>query len=94
METLSKLGKLLLYTGYAEMQLEIARQQLCRSKDFEPYASFLRLDTTGKGYVTPSDLLAFTTKKTATGCHHSRVAAEHTVRYFSANSDCRLKFPE
>ena len=39
-ETKKKLGKLLMNTGESEQRIEFARQNLCKTQAFEPYASF------------------------------------------------------
>jgi hypothetical protein len=38
--TKKKLGKLLTHTGESEQRIEFARQSLCKSQAFEPYAAF------------------------------------------------------
>lgn len=55
-----KLAKLLIHIGETEMQIEFARQMLCKAPSFEPYASFQRIDRAGKGYISPKDILAYT----------------------------------
>ena len=59
MVTKKKLAKLLIHTGEIEMQIEFARQNLCKAPAFEPYASFQRIDRAGKGYISPKDILNF-----------------------------------
>jgi hypothetical protein len=39
-ETIRKLGALLMLYGTGEVMLESERQRLCKLKQFEPYASF------------------------------------------------------
>jgi len=58
--TKKKLAKLFIHTGESEMNIEMARQALCKMKGFEPYAAFQRIDRAGKGYLTPRDLLNYT----------------------------------
>lgn len=59
METKHILANLLLISGEYEVKLEKYRQKLCQQKEFEPYASFQRIDRFQKGYITPTDLLNF-----------------------------------
>lgn len=40
MTTKKRLAKLFIYTGESELDLEFARQNLCKASLFEPYASF------------------------------------------------------
>lgn len=40
MITKKKLAKLLIHIGESEMQIETARQHLCKAPSFEPYAAF------------------------------------------------------
>ena len=58
-ETKRKLGKILELTGESEQNLEIDRQKLCNCKSFEPYASFQRLDRSGKGFISCKDIQNF-----------------------------------
>jgi hypothetical protein len=58
-ETQKKLGKLMLVTAESEEQLELSRQRLCKTKQFEPYASYQRIDRGGKGYISIKDLQNF-----------------------------------
>lgn len=57
--TLKKLGKLLAFIGENEQRLEFARQNLCKLREFEPYAAFQRLDRAGKGFVVAKDIANF-----------------------------------
>ena len=59
MITKKKLAKLLIHIGEQEMQIEFARQHLCKAPSFEPYAAFQRIDRSGKGYISPKDLLNY-----------------------------------
>ena len=59
MVTKKKLAKLMIHTGEIEIQIEFARQNLCKAPAFEPYASFQRIDRVGKGYISPKDVLLF-----------------------------------
>jgi hypothetical protein len=54
-----KLAKLLIHVGETEMQIELARQHLCKAPSFEPYAAFQRIDRAGKGYLSPKDFLHY-----------------------------------
>jgi len=58
--TKKKLAKLLIHIGETEMQIEFARQHLCKASAFEPYAAFQRIDRAGKGYISPKDVLQYT----------------------------------
>jgi hypothetical protein len=58
-ETIHKVGALLLFTGQIEQEIELTRQRLCKAIMFEPYAAFQRLDRGGKGYITAPDFLKF-----------------------------------
>lgn len=40
MSVLKKLSKLLVYIGETELQVEFARQNICKNNAFEPYAAF------------------------------------------------------
>ena len=51
-----KLVKLFMCVGETELQIEFARQNLCKAKNFEPYAAFQRVDRHDKGYIVPRDL--------------------------------------
>lgn len=55
-----KMAKLLIHIGESEMQIEFARQHLCKAPSFEPYAAFQRIDRAGKGYISPKDILNYT----------------------------------
>ena len=44
MSALKKLSKILVYIGETELQIEFARQNLCKASSFEPYAAFQRID--------------------------------------------------
>lgn len=46
---------ILLSFARAEKQLEILRQTLCELEDFEPYATFRRLDFQRKNYLQAID---------------------------------------
>ena len=59
MKSVKKLGKLLAFIGESEQHIEYQRQNLCKLKAFEPYATFQRIDRAAKGYVTPRDLANF-----------------------------------
>ena len=56
---LKKLTKLLMLVGETELQIEFARQNLCKAKNFEPYAAFQRVDRQDKGYIVTRDLLKY-----------------------------------
>ena len=56
---LRKLVKLLMYVGETEMQIEFARQNLCKAQNFEPYAAFQRVDRDDKGYVVARDIYRY-----------------------------------
>ena len=58
-ETLTKLAKVLKLVGDTEISIELNRQSLAKLKQFEPYASFQRIDRASKGYITPKDFLNF-----------------------------------
>lgn len=57
--TKKKLAKLLIHLGESELQIEFARQNLCKNPSFEPYASFQRIDRAGKGYITSKDIMNY-----------------------------------
>ena len=59
MTTMKRLARLLTHTGESEQKVEFSRQQLCKTQAFEPYASFQRLDRSGKGYITARDVANF-----------------------------------
>jgi hypothetical protein len=40
MSAFKKLSKILVYIGETELQIEFARQNLCKLSSFEPYAAF------------------------------------------------------
>ena len=48
-----------MFVGETEMQIEFARQNLCKAKNFEPYAGFQRVDRQDKGYMLPRDLYRY-----------------------------------
>ena len=54
-----KLAKLLIHIGETEMNIESARQTLCKAPSFEPYAAFQRIDRAGKGYISSKDLIYY-----------------------------------
>ena len=56
MSVLKKVSKLLVFIGETELQIEFARQNLCKANAFEPYAAFQRLDRHAKGYVIAKDI--------------------------------------
>jgi len=58
-QILKKLAKAFQYIGETEMQIEFARQNLCRCNNFEPYASFQRIDRDGKGFITGRDFCKY-----------------------------------
>ena len=56
---LRKLVKLFVYIGETEMQIEFARQNLCKAANFEPYAAFQRVDRDDKGYILARDVYRY-----------------------------------
>ena len=58
-QILKKVGKSFLFIGETEMQIEFARQNLCRCNSFEPYASFQRIDRIGKGFIVGRDFYKY-----------------------------------
>ena len=59
MTILKKLSKLLVFIGETELQIEFARQNICKLHSFEPYAAFQRLDRDQKGFLVQKDLQRF-----------------------------------
>ena len=48
-----------MYVGETEMQIEFARQNLCKAQNFEPYAAFQRVDREDKGYILAKDVYRY-----------------------------------
>ena len=68
-----------------ERKIEILRQELCNSGDFEPYRAFIFLDSNKKGKILISDIKSFIEK--------NRIASfsENIYRiffnYYESNND-------
>jgi Ca2+-binding EF-hand superfamily protein len=58
-DTKLKLKDVFTCLGQEEIGIEKLRQVLASLKEFEPYASFKRIDREGSGYITPSKLSKF-----------------------------------
>ena len=103
MTTKKRLGKFFAFIGDSELALEFARQNLCKAEAFEPYASFMRLDRSAKGYLTPRDLLAILRyplyislilirdNRIDTG---EELNAKQVISYFDSTGEGRLLYTE
>ena len=49
----------LLTLARSEKKIELLREKLCEIEDFEPYASFRRIDRTCKNYIDEEDVKLF-----------------------------------
>ena len=90
-ETEARLAKVLAEIGRGEGRLELERQALTKENDYSPYACFLRIDRSHKGWVNSVDLLNFLRDNgifaTETECHY-------LVKFFDVDLDGRLDYLE
>ena len=89
---IKKLGKLLMFTGETEMQIEFARQKLCKAKLFEPYAAFQRIDRQDKGFLVVKDIYKFIKDSGFTNFDETNVF--HFLKYFDSTYERRLYFSD
>ena len=54
-----RLKTLLVEISKSEKQIEVLREVLGEQPDFEPYASFRRIDRNRKGHITANDITLF-----------------------------------
>lgn len=57
--TIKLVSDFLLTVARTEKKIELLREKLCENEDFEPYASFRRIDRDCKNFLTEDDLKAF-----------------------------------
>jgi Ca2+-binding EF-hand superfamily protein len=65
---------------------------LCKLSDFEPYASFKRIDWDGTGYLTATKIAKFLKENGYR--EYNKEDLRLVVRYFDQNSDMRLDYHE
>jgi len=80
--TKSKLGELLLLVADEEIRIEGLRQNLASLKDFEPYASFTRIDRQRKDFISARDLSAFIAENKGRQFYESQV--NYMIKYFDS----------
>ena len=91
MVTKKRLAKLLICTGESEMQIEFARQSLCKAPAFEPYASFQRIDRGGKGYISPKDILTYVRENDVEA---NMMECNHLIKFFDSTLEGRLHYTD
>lgn len=78
--------------GQNEIKCEKQWQYCASQENFEPYASFTRLDWTRKGFVTQLDLYLFLRDN---GILHAREEdTELIVAFFDLDNDLRLNYSD
>ncbi|CDW76041.1 ef hand family protein [Stylonychia lemnae] len=92
MTTKKRLAKLFTYTGEAELDLELARQNLCKAQQFEPYASFQRIDRGCKGYLSIRDFLNFMKDNGVDSM--TDLDVQLLINYFDSTSDGKLLYTD
>ncbi len=85
------LRDVLVEIGKEEKQLEVLRQILCEQYDFEPYASFRRIDRTRKGFITNIDILEFLL---ANDQRYTESECSYFVRHYDRDGDGKLAYLE
>lgn len=86
------LKDVLLCISKYENQLEVLRLFLCTNVNFEPYASFQRLDRDEDGFIRPTDFMNFMREN---GYMHTTEANFYfIVKFFDSDEDGKLTYPE
>jgi hypothetical protein len=87
-----KLAALLQHLGQAEVAVERQRQRMARLVDFEPYASFQRVDRECLGYLNCRQICQYLRENGYRELEKEDVA--YTIRYFDSDGDMKLAFHE
>lgn len=83
----------MLYYAYAEQELEVVRETLCKSRGFIPYNLFKYIDCiidNPKGYIDAGDLQYFV--KTIRG--NITVATSLFIQNYNQNQDGKMVYSE
>lgn len=98
------LKALLIAIADHELAIEKQRQYLARLEEFEPYATFVRLDRNNNGYLTANDIFLQLTDTNADSTHNflrengfddlTLEDWEYLVKYFDSDEDGVLNYTD
>jgi len=87
-----KLKQLFLALAEDEIAIERLRQILAAIKEFEPYATFRRIDREGLGFVTSKNLSQFLRENGYRD--FSKEDCQFVIKYFDQDGDRKLNYHE
>ena len=74
-----------------ELAIEKQRQYLARLEEFEPYATFIRLDRKNNGYLTANEIFQFLQDN---GLEASMEECTYLVKFFDTDEDGALNYTD
>ncbi|KAF4658635.1 Cyclin-dependent kinases regulatory subunit 2 [Perkinsus chesapeaki] len=89
--TNGQLMKYLIYVADKEVQIDIFREMLCSSPDFDPYKLFAYLDTDAKGAIDSADLWEFI-QRTDPGEYFPMSASNSIIAHYDHSSLTQLNY--
>ena len=87
-----KLKEVFLAYGEDEIAIEKQRQILAAIKEFEPYASFQRIDREGCGFITAKNLHQFLRENGYRD--FAKENCRYLIHYFDQDNDRKLNYHE
>ena len=87
----SKLGALLLSISVGEQEIEKYRQNVCKFKDFEPYAAYQRIERRQGGFITAKGIVNFLADNKI---YYSEEQCGIFIQRFDLDKDQELSYSE